>query len=53
MGLSHETRAERYERHRVRYLPIQLDRARRRVAHLEREAVRRGMPELLNPESQA
>lgn len=47
-----ETHAERYQRHRVRYLPCQLDRARRRVVHLEREAARLGMLDLL-PERQA
>lgn len=42
-----ETPAERYERHRIRYLPMQLDRARRRVVHLEREAVRLGLTDLV------
>lgn len=53
MATSHETRAERYERHRHRYLPDQLAAARRRVVHLEREAARLGMHDLLRPEKQA
>lgn len=37
---------EQFER-RVRLLPSQLERARQRVVHLEREAVRLGMHDLL------
>lgn len=33
--------------YRIRHLPLQLVRARRRVVHLEREAVRLGMTDLL------
>lgn len=48
-----ETPQERYMRHRVRYLPSQLERARLRVLHLEREAARFGMHELLAPTANA
>jgi len=37
-----------YLAHRVRYLPIALDRARRKVAALEREAQRYGFTDLLD-----
>lgn len=37
--------------YRIRMLPEQLDRARRRVAHLEAEARRMGMTELLEKET--
>lgn len=42
-----EEHADAYLAHRVRYLPIALDNARRKVAALEREAKRYGMEGLL------
>ncbi len=39
--------------YRMRLLPPQLDRARRRVVHLEREAARLGLHNLLSSEYQA
>ena len=39
---------DRYNDYRARYLPGQLERARTRVVHLEREAVRLGLGHLLN-----
>lgn len=48
------TEAE-YQRHYqlVRRLPVQLERARLRVRHLEMQAERLGMAELLDPARQA
>lgn len=42
-----QPKEERWLEYRVRYLPQQLDRARRRVAALENEARRYGMNDLL------
>lgn len=42
-----ESKAERYERSRVRYLPIQLEATRRKLAMLENEARRLGLTDLL------
>ena len=42
---------EEWRAYRVRLLPEQLARARRRVLHLEREAERLGMTDLLNKEN--
>lgn len=39
--------AERYQEYRLRYLPVQLEAARRKVALLENEARRYGMTDLL------
>jgi hypothetical protein len=41
----------RYIAYRLKLLPEQLDRARRRVLHLEREAARLGMKDLLRDSS--
>lgn len=37
-------RDARWLAYRAKYLPLQLDRARRRVIHLQREAARLGIP---------
>ena len=47
-----ETPDERRQRYRINYLPRQLESARLKVLHLEREAARLGMRDLLtNPAS--
>lgn len=40
---------EKGDAYRRRILPEQLDRARRRLEQLEREAIRQGRPELIQP----
>lgn len=42
--------ADRYLEHRVRYLPMALEAARRKVAALENEARRYGMTDLVERE---
>ena len=41
----------KYMAYRIKLLPEQLDRARRRVLHLEREAARLGMKDLLHDQT--
>tara|TARA_R110000796_G_scaffold3212_3_gene12281 strand:+ start:2291 stop:2440 length:150 start_codon:yes stop_codon:yes gene_type:complete len=38
---------QNYQKHRLRYLPVQLRATRRKLLHLEREAERMGMTHLL------
>lgn len=45
--LTREQQEQQFMAYRIRMLPEQLDRARRRVAQLEREAARLGMNDLL------
>lgn len=45
--MSREEKAARYMAYRIKMLPEQLERARLRVLHLEREAERLGLLDLL------
>lgn len=45
--LSPAERQVRYEYHRRKYLPAQMEAARHKVRHLEAEAVRLGLQELV------
>lgn len=47
-----ETPEERHARYRMEHLPGQLERARKRVLHLEREAARLGFRDLLTKPAQ-
>jgi len=46
------TKAEAWLAYRARILPSQLARARKRVLHLEREAARLGLQDLLEKEQE-
>ncbi|GEM_PF-3415059 len=47
MTPAHRAAAEQYQAHRVRYLPAQIEATRRKLLHLEREARRLGLNDLL------
>jgi hypothetical protein len=49
--LSREQKQKEYEKYRIKILPDQLERARLRVKHLEREAERLGLNHLLRSET--
>lgn len=48
--MTREERLDDYRAHRINYLPIALDNARRKVRALEIEATRYGMTDLLEGE---